>query len=223
VCSSDLLYPLLGYAILPLLVPGVFAMVYVWRVFASQGAGGLPSIAPWAWALLVPAVPFTVWALASICISVVKRDWIFGTLMLLPLSALVGWLLVLGSHGLLAAFPTPALESTDGGIAMTFLALALSTGCFVRLRQRRMKVAVLLGTALAVWVVVAQVSPQGLSLWGLTLLGLLLFGLLLSPVLLEARVAPRDKASAKTSSYLEQPESLDGGRGLEQGHLRPRS
>ncbi len=184
-------YPLVGYSILPLLAPGVLWLFYLWQAVHSQATGAPSPLPTWAWVLMVPALPFTIWSLASIAIRVVQRDWIFGTLLLLPLPALASWLLVLSSRGPLAVSLSPLLREVDGGIAMTLLALALGTGCFVRLRQRRLKVGALLFTALAIWLVVAQASPQDMSRWGLGLVALLLLGLLLSPALLETQVAPR--------------------------------
>jgi len=180
-------YPMIGYSILPLLVPGLLSLFFISRSLGPQAAAP-PA---WSWALLVPALPFTIWALASISIRVIQRDWIFGTLMLLPLPAITSWLLVLGSRGLPFEFPNPQLLQADGGIAMTLLALAFASGCFVRLRQRRMKVGVLLVTATAIWLVAAQASPQDISRWGLGLVALLLLGLLLSPALLESSLAER--------------------------------
>lgn len=212
------LYPLVGYSILPLLVPGLVALFYLWRSVGSHTAGVPAPLAPWAWAALLPALPFTVWTLASVAIRIVKRDWALATLVLLPLSALVSWLLVLSSRGLLATFPNPALHEADGGIALTLLALALATMCFVRLRQRRMKVGVLLLATLAIWVVAAQASPQGMSPWGLVLVALLLSGLLLSPALLETRVAHRGRAAPAPSEGADQDAADD----FASGHLMPR-
>lgn len=214
-------YPFVGYSILPLLVPGLLALSYLGRAVGGHAAGAA-SLPAWAWVLLLPALPLTVWALASIAIRVVQRDWIFGTLMILPLPALVSWLLVLGNRGLLTTFPSPALHQADGGIALTLLALALGTGCFVRLRQRRMKMGALLLTALAIWTVAAQASPQGGSRWGLVLVALLLLGLLLSPVLLEARLAHRGAAAAEAWGSPAVPDGQAPGDDLAHGRPLPR-
>lgn len=186
-------YPLVGYSILPLLAPGLIVFLYAWQGFGASG-GLLPHLPSWGWALLLPSVLVTVWAFGSIVIRTVKRDWALVTLMVLPLPVLASWLLVLASRGVLISLPDPALHDADGIIALALLALALGSGCFVRLRPRRLKVAALLATAFPSCIIIAQSSPQDMSTWGLATVALLILTFLLSPALLQTRAA--DKGGA---------------------------
>ncbi|MEE8352964.1 MAG: permease prefix domain 1-containing protein, partial [Dehalococcoidales bacterium] len=70
------LFPWLGYSLLPVVAAGILLLY-------------LPT--GWAWVTILLYVPAMLWLLCYITIRSIKKDWLYGALMLAPAPSLVGW------------------------------------------------------------------------------------------------------------------------------------
>lgn len=165
------LFPWLGFLLIPVAVAGIFII-------------SLPVSMIWFVAIAyIPVVAFIIIALIR---QIIRRDWLFVSLMLLPVPVVLGWALALsmgndlsGQEHIIIAAPW---------IALSFAVLALTVAVFIRARQRWAKVLILLGPELLILALVALDSRNALGFTGwLTLTSLALLSLAI-PALLERRV-----------------------------------
>ena len=165
------LFPWLGYLLIPVVVAGIFII-------------SLPIDKIWFVAIAyVPVLAFIVIALAA---QVIRRDWLFVSLMLLPVPIVLGWLIALTAGGSLSS-QTQIIEAAPW-IALSFAVLALSVAVFIRVRQRWAKVLALLGPELLIITLVALDSRNALGFIGWLVLTLLALLSMLVPALLEPKV-----------------------------------
>lgn len=162
------LFPWLGYSIIPLMGISLFLL----------------SLPPWSYLAVLAYLMVAWWLLASIARLAVRRDWLYGSLVLLPFPVLAGWLLALQLRTGLAEGVLHGLEEASPWIALTFVTLALTTATFVRVSQRRLRTGALLTPELLILVLVALGTANLWGFLGLMLLALCSLGLLLSPALL---------------------------------------
>jgi len=170
------LFPWLGYSFLPVIVAGLFLLY-------------LP--AGWSWLAILLYIPLALWLLLSIIVQTIKRDWLYTSLMLLPVPIIVGWLLAVEPTGRFPEYDIDRLYGLAPWIGLSFLALALAVAIFIRLRRRRLKVTVLLVTGLLTLVMVGAFAEGKLTLVAFMLLILLMLGLFLAPALLERGIKHR--------------------------------
>ena len=168
------LFPWLGYSFLFLVGVGLWLL----------------SLPLWALVVVLAYLPLAWWLLSTVVLSAVRRDWLYGALILLPIPVSAGWLLALAFQGKWAEFVRQGRE-TDPWIALSFLTLAVAAATFVRLRQRLFKTGALLTPELLILVLVALSTERMTGYVGLALLSLLTVGLLLSPALLEKKIGRR--------------------------------
>ncbi len=144
----------------------------------------------WSWLTILLYIPLATWFLYSITIQTIKKDWLYSTLMLLPAPIIVGWFLAAAQEG---GFPELSLERIRNfapWIGLSFLALGITAATFIRLRQRWLKVAVLLISGLLILIMMAYYAEGRLSLPALSVLILVMLGLFLTPALLERKIRP---------------------------------
>jgi hypothetical protein len=140
----------------------------------------------WAWLAVSAYVPLALIIVFSVTKKITRKDWVFASLMLLPIPIMLGWIL---------AFWFLALDHENGFlsgeqlfefaplIALSFAVLALTVAAFIRVRQRWLKVGVLLTLEIFVLVIMALTGSINMGGWmGLVLLAVIL---LLGPALLE--------------------------------------
>lgn len=163
------LFPWLGYSLIPLL--GVCLL--------------LLALPPWSYLALIVYVPLAGWLLFTIALQVARRDWLLGSLVLLPFVMLGNWLLALQAEVGLGEYLRLGLAQADPWIALSFVAVALTSATFVRVSQRQLRAGSLLTPALLVLVLVAFSTGSPGGFFGLSLLALVSLALLLSPALLE--------------------------------------
>jgi len=167
------LSPWVGYSLLPVAVAGLLLL------YLPKG---------WAWVAIVIYIPLALWLLYSITIRTIKRDWLYSALMLLPVPIIIGWFLAVAQE---KGFPELSLEHIRDfapWIGLSFLALAITSAVFIRLRQRWLKVAVLLISGLLLLIMVACYTEGRLGLPALFILMLVMVGLFLTPALLEHKI-----------------------------------
>ena len=109
-----------------------------------------------------------------------RRDWLFASLALLPFPVTAGWLLAF-EKGL--SYQGRSFEELDLGVALSFVALGVTTVTFVRLRKRLLRCGLLLTATLAILMLI--LPARGTVL---VFLAFLISSLLLLPALLEPRL-----------------------------------
>ena len=167
------LFSWLGFLLIPVIVAG-FMLLY------------LPG--SWAWIAALVYVPLAIFILVVVAKQILKIDWLFVSLMLLPVSIVVGWVMVLGTGDV---FSGDSLHEAAAWIALSFAALALAVATFIRVRKRWIKAGALLVCSIMVLIVLALVSHNALGIGAWIFLSLLALAHLFVPALLERRV--RDK------------------------------
>lgn len=175
----------LGYALMPLLVVGLLLLQ------KALGSNTLTS-SWWAWLLLVVYFPIILWLFIHILLQVLKRDWLLGTLMALPVPPLVGWFITAQWRHDLLSNGESALYGLEPWIALSLLTLAGIVVLFNRFKQRRLKAGVLLISGLAVLIFIACSSAGSVGVLKLVFLASIMLFLLLGPALLEHRVANQE-------------------------------
>ena len=163
-------FPWLGYSLVPVLAVGLL-LIYL----------------PKGWSLLtIPLYfPLALWWLYYIVAQTARRDWIFGSLTLLPIPIVIGWFLAIAPEGRLSEHTIQRVYVFAPWIGLSFLALALTIAAFIRSRQRWLRIALLVISGLSTLTMIAYYAHGRLSLS--TLLGLILvmWGIFLIPPLLE--------------------------------------
>lgn len=171
----------LGYALLPVLAFGLLLI-------------NLPR--GWSLLALLFYFPLALWWLYYVVAQTTKRDWLFVSLMLMPLPIIAGWLLVVSPEGILNEYSLQRLYYFAPSIGLSFLALGFSIATFIRLRQRRLRVTSLVMSGLLALGIIAYSANDRLTLSAFLILIVAMWGLFLIPLLLERRLRSGDAGSA---------------------------
>jgi hypothetical protein len=121
-------FPWLGYSLLPVITVGLLLLY-------------LPS--SWSFVALIIYFPLAGWWLLRIVIQTTKKDWLFSTMMLLPLPVIVGWFMAITPSGKVDDKSLEMVNEYAPWIGLSFMMLAFSIGTFIRLRQRWLRVSLL--------------------------------------------------------------------------------
>ena len=165
------LFPWLGYCLIPVLAVGTLL------IFLPGG---------WAWLAAAAYVPLALLVLVSVTKQTVKRDWLFASLMLLPIPIVLSWILALGIKDGLLRYEH--VYDTSPWIALSFAVLAVTAATFIRIRQRWAKAGALLIPQILLLLIVASSGKYAVSFWAWLLLILLCLFLLVGPALLERKI-----------------------------------
>ena len=165
------LFPWLGYCLIPVLAVGTLL------IFLPGG---------WAWLATAAYVPLALLVLVSVTKQTVKRDWLFASLMLLPIPIVLSWILALGIKDGLLRYEH--VYDTSPWIALSFAVLAVTAATFIRIRQRWAKAGALLIPQILLLLIVASSGKYAVSFWAWLLLILLCLFLLVGPALLERKI-----------------------------------
>jgi hypothetical protein len=163
----------LGYSLMPVLAVGLL-LVYL----------------PKGWSLLaIPIyIPMALWWLFHIISQTSKRDWIFGSLMLLPIPIIVGWFLAISPEGKLMEISLQRLYDFAPWIGLSFLALALTIAVFIRLRQRWIRIGLLVTSGMITITLIVHYTIGKLNILSFLGLIMVMWGVLVLPPLLEHRI-----------------------------------
>jgi hypothetical protein len=170
------LFPWLGYTLLPVVAAGIL-MLYI-----PKG---------WSWLAIVLYIPLAIWLVYSIIVQTIKRDWLYSSLMLLPIPIIIGWFLAADLGQRFPEFSMQRLQHFAPWIGLSFLALAAAVTTFIRLRQRWLKVSILVISGLLTLTMVAYYADGRLGLTAFSALILIMLGLFISPALVERRLRKR--------------------------------
>ncbi|MFC1995906.1 hypothetical protein ACFLVM_03445 [Chloroflexota bacterium] len=167
------LFPWLGYSLLPVAVAGI-ALFYL-----PKG---------WSWLALLLYIPLVMGLLYFITIQSIKRDWLYGSLMLLPIPVITSWFLVVKTGGTFPEYSVQYIRDFAPWIGLSFLTLAISVVIFIRLRQRWLKASVLLIPGLITLTIIAFYTGGRLSIPALLVLTLVMLNLFFIPALLDHKI-----------------------------------
>lgn len=165
----DWLFPWLGYSLAPVIATGAL-LVYL------PGA--------WSWFALIAYAPLVLLVIISVTKAALKRDWIFASLMLLPLPITIGWIVTIAKGAVLLSWQGQ-LQKYAPLIALSFSILAIAAIAFIRMRQRWAKLGVLALLEVAVLGIIVLVGKDLVGPVTWLLLALLGVSLLFGPALLE--------------------------------------
>jgi hypothetical protein len=175
------LFSWLGYSLLPVLAVGIL-LLYL----------------PTRWSLLtLPAYfPLALWWLFHIIVQTTRRDWLFSTLMLLPLPIIAGWFLAVSPSGKITEDSLRRVYYFAPWIGLSFLILAATIAAFIRLRQRWLRVGLLAASGLLTLTLVVYYSTSRLNTPTFLGLMLVMWGVFLAPPLLERYLVRNRQAIA---------------------------
>jgi len=167
--KSTWLFPWLGYSLLPVVIAGL-SMLYLPRGFA--------------WLAIVVYLPMALWLIFRVVSQTIKKDWVYISLMLLPMPVIISWFIVTEwRYGV--NMDSIMSVSYQSWIGASFMALACGVISFVRIRRRWLKVTVLFMTGIITLALIYFYTWGQLSFVNLLLLILLLVSIFLVPAMLE--------------------------------------
>ncbi|HUV75212.1 MAG TPA: hypothetical protein VMW00_01010, partial [Dehalococcoidales bacterium] len=175
----------LGYTLLPV------AMVGLLLPLLPQG---------WSWIAIFLYIPLALWWLYYIVDQTVRRDWLFSSLMLLPVPIIAGWFLAIEPQSGPTEYSIQRVHEFAPWIGLSFLALALTIVTFTRLRQRWLRIGLLFIAGLLTLTMIVYYADGRLSLLAFLVLGLAMGGLFLIPALLERRIR-KSKSNLLVTNY----------------------
>ena len=177
------LFPWLGYCLTPVISVGIL-LVY------------LPG--SWTWFAAAAYVPLALVVIFAVTKQTIRKDWLFASLMLLPVPIVLGWVAVIELEGKLLW--NEQLYEFAPIIALSFAVLALTVATFIRIRQRWAKVGALLILEMLILVIVGIGSKSTIDVGGWLLLVLLALLLLLGPAMLERKIRDTGHKPLKLSN-----------------------
>ncbi|MFB0559109.1 MAG: permease prefix domain 1-containing protein [Dehalococcoidales bacterium] len=167
------LFPWLGYSLLPVVIAGLLLL------YLPKG---------WAWLAIILYIPLAAWLVYAITVQTIKKDWLYSSLMLFPIPIIIGWFIAVRLEGRFPEFSIERLHDFASWVGLSFLALGVSVAIFIRLRQRRLKVAILIISGLLTLTMVAGYAWSQFGLHTFLALILLMLSIFLVPALLERRI-----------------------------------
>lgn len=168
----------LGYALVPLLVVG---LVIVDKALALSGSGA----SWWLWATAVLYFSVVAALYIIILLQIMRRDWLLGSLTVLPLLAVVGWFLAGQWREALLMDSQFLLSGLEPWIAMSLLTLAGMVVLFARFRKRWLKVGVLLVGSLAMLTIMSSAVDGAIGPQQIVVLAVVSAVILIGPALLD--------------------------------------
>ena len=185
-------YTWLGYSMAAPAISWLMALMALgygsWKFVTT---GTLPFSFP-IYLLVIAYVPFSLWIMARVVLKVVRQDWLLASLTALPFPFLTAWILFPNWQGSLWAGNATEVRETDMDRAVVFLALAVTTGVFIKMGHRVLKIG-LLTVSTTLLVLFATVAiPLSFSLLSMILITLASVAFLLSPAIIRSRLDRRD-------------------------------
>jgi hypothetical protein len=164
------LFPWLGYSLVPV-VAAALLLLY------------LPK--SWSWVAILFYLPLALWLLYAITVQSIRRDWLYTSLMLLPVPTIIGWFLAIEPINQLPEHWLLRMQEFAPWIGLTFLALGVTVATFIRVRKRWLRVSVLVVSGLITLTMVAYYTEGRLSITAFLILMVVMLLVLLSPSLVE--------------------------------------
>jgi len=175
------LFPWLGYSLLPVVAAGLLLL------YLPEG---------WSWVAILFYIPLALWLLYSITVKTIRRDWLYSSLMLLPVPTIIGWFLAVEPVNQFPEYWLQRIQDFAPWMGLTFLALGVTVATFIRLRKRWLRVSVLVVSGLLTLTMVAYYTEGRLSIPAFLILIVIMLLLLLSPAFLERTLKHTEQQSA---------------------------
>jgi hypothetical protein len=163
----------LGYSMMPVVAIGLVL------IYSHRG---------WSWLAMPVFFPLAAWWLFHVIIMTIRRDWLFSSLMLLPVPIVIGWFLAIPSSGKFAEDGLERIQYYAPWIGLSFMALALTIAVFIRLRQRGLRVGLLAASGIATLSIIVYYATGRLNTLAFLAPVMVEWGVLLFPPLLEKRL-----------------------------------
>ena len=181
-------YTWLGYSLAAPALSWLMALVAIgygaWR-FVTTGA--LPFSFP-IYAFLIAYIPFSLWIMGKVVVRVVRQDWLLASLTALPFPFLTSWMLFLNWQGGFWGSNTAEFRATDTDRALVFLALAVTTGVFLKVGHRLLKIGLLTFSTIVLVVFTVTAIPLSFGLLSVILIAVASVAFLFSPAILQSRL-----------------------------------
>jgi hypothetical protein len=180
----------LGYAFFPLLI-SAFLLRHPIAETIRFSFGGSGSPAPiWELAVLAALYGAILWLVVSVAVQVGKRDWLFVSLMLLPLPVLGIWAFTVEQTGdslfRLFGAATSSFGLWDSAMACFSMVLGVTSALFVRLRQRLLKAGAVIVIGIMSGALVVRAMWAEMGFLRFVAVSLCLFLVFISPFILHA-------------------------------------
>ncbi|OGO01201.1 MAG: hypothetical protein A2Y90_06765 [Chloroflexi bacterium RBG_13_52_12] len=171
----------LGYSLLPVVVVGLLLL------YLPKG---------WSFMALLVYYPLALWWLLRVIVQTTRKDWLFSSLMLLPVPIIIGWFLTISPSGKFNEDSMERVYYYAPWIGLSFMVLALTIAAFIRLRQRWLRISLLAISGLLTLGVAVYSATGRLNNPAFLAPVLVMWGVLLIPPLLErqlknGRIIPR--------------------------------
>ena len=181
-------YTWLGYSMAAPALSWLMALMTLgygaWKFFTT---GALPFSLP-IYMLIIAYIPFSLWIMGNVVLRVVRQDWLLASLTALPFPFLTSWILFPNWQGGFWSANTSHVRETDADRALVFLALAVTTGVFLKLGHRLLKIGLLTASTALLVVFTAVAIPLGIGILSMILITLASVAFLLSPSILQSRL-----------------------------------
>ena len=174
----------LSYSLLPVAITGVLIL-------------NLPK--EWLWLAAVVYVPLTIWLLYRTAIQNIRKDWLYNSLALLPVPIALSWFLVVRPEIGFSEQTVQRVQDFSPWIGLSLLVLAATVAIFIRLKERRLRVAALITSGLLILSMVLYYAGGRLGIATIFILVVLMLSFLLGPALLERRLR-RNKRSTSAEA-----------------------
>lgn len=178
------LFPWLGYFLVPVIGAGLLLL------YLPRG---------WSWLAVLAYIPLAFWLLRIVAIQTIRRDWLYGALMLLPVPMVIAWFLVAARSHWYLGLNLEQVGNLANWIGLSFVLLAATAVIFFRVRQRWLKVAVLPVSGISILIMIAFYTGPKLNFATFLLLAVILVSLIFSPALLDKRLKRKENSSIYTT------------------------
>ena len=176
--------------------------VFSWLIYSLipvLAVGVLLVYLPKGWSLLaIPVyIAFAAWWLFHIVIQTVKKEWLLSSVMLLPMPIIIGWFLAVSPDWKITASSLERATLMAPWIGLSFLALALTIAAFIRIRQRWLRISLLVLSGVITLSLVVRYAYGQINTPMFVGLILVMWGVFLVPIILERRFRNRNKSLPK--------------------------
>ena len=184
-------YTWLGYSMAAPAISWLMALIALgygtWKFLTT---GALPFSVP-IFMLIIAYIPFSLWIMSKVVTRVVRQDWLLASLTALPFPFLTSWMLFLNWRGGFLYANHPEVRATDTDRALIFLALAVTTGVFMKIGHRLLKIGLLTASTIVLVVFTLVAIPVSFGLLSVILITLSSVAFIFGPAMLQSRLERR--------------------------------
>lgn len=188
--SPAWMYSWAGYAFFPLLILAFLFRHPLGRTLDFFFTGTGAPVTVWALMGLVAYYAGVFWLMIWAVVKVAKRDWLFVSLMLLPLPVLGIWTLMVEQSGpflfRLAQESVPVYAVWDSAMAYFCFVLGVTSTLFIRVRRRMFKAGAIITAGIVGGALVLRSLWGEMGLFRLLAVSGCLLAILISPLILHA-------------------------------------